>query len=482
VISDGWFGMSTSSHDWASEEFGAAELGDLRRRRRLVALAARAAERPGGRVTDVFSTVAEREGVYRLLENPGLSHDAVAGAANGAAAQRSSSHREIIVALDGSSLSLKDPSGRRGLGPVGTRSAGALGVLVMSALAISPRGTPLGVLDQRYWTRSALPPIKPTRRRGSKHDKRPRETRESFVWVEAMRRASRVLSEKAPATRAWFQLDRGADCLSVLIEAVDAHMHVTVRAVHDRCLKWPNGRDGRLLSTMMSRPIVGSYIVEVPERPKQRGRQATMAIRVARVPLLLRLGKKRRRVLPTTVVLATERKPPRGEKALRWMLFTTHQVATVADVVDVVAAYSRRWRIEEFHKTWKTGACDVESTKLESKGTILRWATIMASVAARIEHIKHAARDTPDAPATTVYSRDEIDAAILLYKAGVTKIDVPYKLGDTPTVAEITRWIAKLGGHMGNLAKRPPGSTVIRRGLAQVATAANVLAAQRQEM
>lgn len=474
--------MHLSSHGWAIEEFGGANLGDARRRRRLVALAARAAERPAGRVTDVMSTLAEREGAYRLLENEAIVRDDMAASANAAAARRCASRADVIVALDGSSLSLKDPSRRRGLGPVGTRSAGALGVLVMSALAINPEGTPLGILDQRYWTRSLLPPKKATRRRGSKHDKRPRERRESFIWVEAMRRVGQVLSVSAPTTEPWFQLDRGADCMSVLMEAVDARMHVTVRAVHDRCLRWPNGRDGRLLSSMMNQRVVGTYTVDVPERPKQAERKATMAIRVARMPLLLRLGKKRRRILSVTVILATEKHPPRGQTPLRWMLFTTHTVATVGDAVDVVAAYSRRWRIEDFHKTWKTGACDVESTKLESKDTILRWATIMASVAARIEHIKHAARQAPNAPATTVYSRDEIDATIMLYKAGVTKIHVPYKPGDTPPVSEVTRWVASLGGHMGNPLKRPPGATVIRRGLELVAVAAATLAAQREQM
>ncbi len=474
--------MDICSRDWATDEFGGAQLGDDRRRRRLIALAARAAERPAGKVTEVVPRGAEREGAYRFLENEAIERDDIAASANVAAARRCSNHRDVIVALDGSSLSLRDPSARRGLGPVGTRSAGGLGVQVMSALTMDPQGTPLGLLDQRYWTRSISPPKRPTRRRGSKHNKQPREARESFIWVDAMRRVTETLATHAPTTRAWFQLDRGADCMSVLMEAVDACMHVTVRAVHDRCLRWPNGRDGRLLSSMQRQPIVGTYTVEVPARRAQVQRRATMTIRVARMPLLLRVGKKRRRVLPVTVILAAESHPPRGQAPLRWMLFTTHSVTTAADAVDVVAAYTRRWRIEDFHKTWKTGACDVETTKLESKDTILRWVTIMASVAARIEHIKHVARQTPDDAATTVYSRDEIDATILLYKAGLTKIHVPYRPGDTPTIAEVTRWVASLGGHMGNPTKRPPGATVIRRGLEMVAVAAFALAARREQM
>ena len=464
------------------DEFGGAKLGDARRQQRLVAMAAQAARRPAGMVTGVFPIGAQREAVYRLLSNEASSREALGASAYQAAARRCAEYADAIVPMDGSSLNLRDPSRRRGLGPVGSRQMGAQGVLVMSALALNPQGTPLGLLDQHYWTRSPLPPKRVARQRGSKHDKRPRETRESFIWVEAMRRVTKVMAVAAPETRPWFQLDRGADCMSVLMEAADAQMHVTVRAVYrERCLRWPNGRDGNLASSMRRQPVIGTYPVDVPPRLGQLERTATMAVRVARMPLLLRIGKKRRRVLEVTTILAIEQNPPRGETPLCWMLFTTHKVVTIADAMAVVDAYSRRWRIEDFHKTWKSGACNIESTKLESKDSILRWATIMASVAARIEHIKHAARTTPDAPATSVFSRDEIDAAILLYKAGVTKIRVPYSRGDTPTVGQVTGWIASLGGHMGNPKTRPPGAKVIHRGLEFVAGAAFALAALRRE-
>lgn len=431
-------------------------------------------------MTSVFATSAEREGAYRLIERGSYSWRALADAAARAAAKRCAAFDTVIVPVDGSSLSLSDPARRRGLGPVGTRTQGAVGVLLMSALALDPHGRPLGLLDQHYWTRSHVAPTRPTRRRGSKNNHRPREDRESFIWVESLRRVAGTMAKVAPKTTPHFQMDRGADCMSVLMEAADANLRVTVRAVHDRCLRWPNGRDGYLLSSLQRQPIVGRYKVAVPKRATQIERIANMDLRVARLPLSLRVTKTKRRLLDATVVLATERHPPRGQVPLRWMLFTTAAVATVAQIVAVVAGYARRWRIEDFFKTWKSGACNVEASKLHTKDAILRWATIMASVAARIEGIRHAARQTPNAPATELFTRAEIDAALLVYKAGVTKIQVPYEPGDTPTLAEVVRWIASLGGHMGNPKTRPPGATVLRRGLEYVTAAATALAAQRR--
>ena len=465
---------------WSQDEFGDADIGDERRVRRLVQMAAAGLVRPAGMVTEVFSTSSGREGAYRLLENPEVVQSELTAAAGRAAARRCKSEKTVVVPMDGSSLNLRDPSRRRGLGPVGARASGAQGVLVMTSLAVDMKGATLGVLDQHYWTRSQGASLKSqVRRRAKKKDRRPRDQRESFLWVKCMRRVVGRMSVDARETTAWFQLDRGADCMEVLMEAADAKLCVTVRAIHDRCVRWPNGTDGRLLTSMARRPVAGTYTVDVPARPNQTERTATMALRSARIPLELKVGTKRRRVLEMDVVLATEQHAPHGQTPLRWLLFTTRPVATVGDLRIVVSAYALRWRVEDFHKTWKSNACNIEASKLGSKDAILRWATIMASVATRIEHIKHAARTTPDRPATELFTRDEIDATILLYSAGLTKIKVPYRPGDTPTVAEAVRWIASLGGHMGNTKTRPPGTKVLARGLAQVAAVARVLAAQR---
>mgnify|MGYP000479316922 CR=1 FL=1 len=62
-------------------------------------------------------------------------------------------------------------------------------------------------------------------------------------------------------------------------------------------------------------------------------------------------------------------------------------VAHARDAIEVVRAYTRRWRIEEFHRTWKAGACGIEGTRLRAYDHIQRWAIITASVAARIEQL-----------------------------------------------------------------------------------------------
>jgi hypothetical protein len=52
------------------EQFGDAELGDARRVERLIRIARRASETPGGKVSHVFSTAREPDGPY----NRGPTH------------------------------------------------------------------------------------------------------------------------------------------------------------------------------------------------------------------------------------------------------------------------------------------------------------------------------------------------------------------------------------------------------------------------
>jgi len=84
--------MKESGPDgWAVEEFGRNKIVDHRWRRRLVGVAARAARRPAGRVTEVFGDDAERQGAYGLLESEAVSASEVGAGMFEACARRTGS-------------------------------------------------------------------------------------------------------------------------------------------------------------------------------------------------------------------------------------------------------------------------------------------------------------------------------------------------------------------------------------------------------
>ncbi|HEX7501470.1 MAG TPA: hypothetical protein VF524_14400, partial [Polyangia bacterium] len=73
---------------------------------------------------------------------------------------------------------------------------------VISALAISAKGVPLGLTSQVWWKRTA-PPAKRKHR-----DLRRTEDKEIQRWLDTMEKSRQVMSQHAPRTKLWFQLDR----------------------------------------------------------------------------------------------------------------------------------------------------------------------------------------------------------------------------------------------------------------------------------
>jgi hypothetical protein len=164
-----------------------------------------------------------------------------------------------------------------------------------------------------------------------------------------------------------------------------------------------------------------------------------------------------------------EERARRGDKPVEWWLLTTAPVTTLEEALNVARNYTTRWRVEEFHRAWKSGVCNVERSQLRSANAFMRWATIGAAVAARAERLKTTSRTTPHVSALTELTQYEIDAAIILSK---TKRFVP---GDALTLEEAVGLIAGIGGYTGKSSGGPPGVRVISRALDRVLAAAAAL-------
>lgn len=448
-------GTHCDARAWAEETFSGLE-ADARLARRLVHIGHGVALRPAGQVTQVFSTSAEREATFRFLENKRIRARDV-GAACFDATARSCAGQAIYVAFDGTTLSLTDRKKGRQLGGVGSWAQGGRGLHVHTALAVDRNGVTLGVCGQEWWAREC-PTVRKKRHRAL-------ETETRF--------GVRLLKETHDRLRAtgcepWFQLDRGFDGWPILQLAYREQIRLTVRAVGTRKVLDESG-DRRLLREILhDAPVLHRYTVKVPAASGRAARVAHMEVRAATVVVPLSVGKKRREFVPMQVVQATEIGPIK--KPLEWILLTTVAVRDCDDARAVLHAYTMRWRVEEFHRTWKRGHCNVEDSQLRSRAALIKWATIHATVAARANRLTQLRDAPPTTPATDEFSRVELDALILLREPkGV-------KLGYTPSLVTAIRWIADVGGYTGKSSGGPPGATVIARGLAQLEVLARGLA------
>lgn len=451
--------------EWAREEFGHVDLGDLRREERCVRMAARLAAWPGGRVSDVFAKDAERQGAYDFLENRAIRASSLAAAVSKACAARCQSHERVLVVMDGTSLRIADWTGKKDFGVVGSYRNDARGLKVISALATTLEGEPLGLLAQHYWTR---PTKRPPRVRPMYREL---ETKETRFWLQVI---DEVLTHVGDTTRPCVVIDREADCSDILLKLAETGTDFVIRSRHDRRLA--GSRRRYLISTLKRQKVLCEYLLDVAEGHERQARRARMRVRSAQVTLdFYDHYTKKHRYLSVWTVLAEERgTTPAGEKPVQWLVLTNQPTATPVQSQEILRAYTRRWKIEEFHKTWKSGQCSVESTQLHTTEAVRKWATLHAAVAARTERLKNLARTTPNEPASIELTDVEIRVLVALKHRIKNSVEL---VPDAPTIAQAVTWIAQLGGYTGKSSGGPPGSITIARGLEKLHTSVHAVAA-----
>lgn len=433
-------------------------------------MATRALERPAGHVTEVFRTDAERQGAYDFLEDEEVEAASVLAAAARASVRRVAKQPYAFVAVDGTSLSLVDRRAVKDFGAIGTYKDFGRGLKLIHAYVIDQHGIPSGVSSQIWWTRPDA--------YVKKKQFRPLRTKETVHWLEAIDETAERFKQHGRGTRPWFLLDREGDSWPVLKRLIDGDELFTVRSCWDRRLKTgPDEPRVYLRETLhQARRRYVSYI-DVPAGPGRKARRARLEVSASSVMLDLKNGwghTRYKRAL--NVVLVRERgTTPSGEKPIEWQLLTSHPIKTVSDLKLVVFSYAQRWRIEELHKTWKSGACRIEETQLRTKTRVIKWATIMVSVASRIERIKRLSRERPNEPASIDLSEHEIRALVKLKRLHKKRTEtIPDSM---PTIEQATQWLAELGGYTGKSSGGAPGSITIRRGLDYIASLALVIQA-----
>jgi hypothetical protein len=440
--------------DWAEEEFGAARLGDARLQRRLVGLARDFYARPQAQIPQACQSRAKTKAAYRFLQHPDTTMDRLLAPHVAATRQRIAQETVVLAVQDTTSLNYSAHPGTANLGPIGSRPDGLLGLLVHDTMAFSLAGTPLGLLDVQCWARDPAT-------FGKKHDRKsqPIEQKESHKWLTSFRRVADA-QQRCPHTTLVSVGDREADIYELfhLAQQTPQGPKLLVRAEHDRLLA--EGQ-GHLWPTVAQRPEVGEGALHVPRRGGQPARDATLEIRWAPVTLQPPQGKAGYGPVALWAVLAQEVAPPAGIDPLRWMLLTTCPVPDGAAATEKVAWYTKRWGIEIYHRTLKSG-CRIEQRQLGSAASLEACLAIDLVVAWRIYHLTKLGRDVPDVPCTVFFDEAEWKA-LTIY---ITKTPVPP--ADPPSLRNAIRMVASLGGFLGRKSDGDPGTQTLWLGLQRV--------------
>ena len=440
---------------WAEEEFGAVEVYDRRLKARLLTLAKDFFAQPGVLVPQACNgSAAKTKAAYRFFANRQVDMKTLLKPHVEATVERIRPHRVVLAVQDTTTLNYTAHPTTDGLGPISTTKNDAVGLVVHDTLAFTPEGTPLGLLDVQCWARDPDEAGKKYRRKAL-----PIEHKESMKWLKSYRAVAEVQT-LCPDTMLVSVGDREADIYELFADAQrnPSGPKLLVRAERTRNRQ---AGEGALWDKMQREPLAGYQEVYVPGKGSRRARTAKLAVRHAHVTLKPPRGK----ALPPVGVWAVYTREvdytPDVKSPLEWMLLTMVETASFAQACERISWYARRWGIEVYHRTLKSG-CRIEDRRLGNADRIEACLAIDMVVAWRIYQLTKQGRETPDIPCDVFLSEEEWQALC----AYTTRKLPPAK---PPPLRQAVRMIASLGGFLGRKSDREPGTTTMWRGLQRLA-------------
>jgi len=442
-------GMAAAqAQDWAAEEFGALKL-DARLKQRTMRVARDFFAQPRANLPQACGSAARLKGALRLFKHPRVNMQTLLSAHYESTLARLRQEPVVLAVCDSTTLNYSAHPGTEGLGLIGSRQDGPIGLWLHETLAFNPQGVPLGLLKVQHWVRDPAD-------FGIKHKRkqRPIEQKESYKWIESWQ-AVEAAQKHCPNTQLVMVADRESDVYELFAAARDSPAQLLVRAESDRKV---GGPQATLWPFMQAQPLAGALTVSVGKRRNSPARQAELSVRFARVQLHPPATRKRLGAIEVYAVWAKEMHPPAGVEALDWMLLTTVPTLSLEQACERLSWYARRWGIEIYHRTLKSG-CRIEDRQLGSADRLEACLAIDMVVAWRVFHLVHLGRQTPDAPCTVYFEEDQWKALLCFTEQN------PVPPATPPTLRQAMRRVARLGGFLARKSDGEPGAQTLWLGL-----------------
>lgn len=432
--------------------FGDAQLGDVRRTRRLVNIANAIIQHPGGTLPQKVHDPVPLDALYRLANRKEVTHAAVLEPHR----QRTlKAMREadgpVLVIHDTTEIDYSSLTSLTELGQIGNGKG--RGYECHNALAVhASTRTVLGLANQILARRDTVA------KGETRQARRERETRESRLW----KRGSEAVGP-APEGAMWVDVcDRGADVFEYIAYKHKTSGHYIVRSKHDRlCTVLVDGVPCRRKLHAHARslePLGGRY-VPVAAQNGQPARLATVLIAAGSVELVAPKqprGDHGPEPLPVQVVVVREVGAPPGVDPLEWILLSERPAGDLEEARVVIDWYGYRPIVEEYHKVKKTG-CGVENMQFTTEAALQPMIALLSVVAVFLLQLRDAARDpvTADRPATE-YVPEIFTEVLCSWRHG--------ELRPGWTVGEFYFALGRLGGHQNRKNGPRPGWLVLSRG------------------
>ena len=388
---------------------------------------------------------------------------------------QAASGRHVLAIQDTTELNFwKHAGSKKGFGVVGNgRDIGLFlhPVIVVEAGDGDPRqvghaGGILGLADANFYMRDKAPPGGRKSREKQRKIPRPIEAKETGRWVNGLVEADQRLRQASMVT---VIADCESDFYELFAKPRSAHVHLIVRAQHDRYLT----EGAKLMAAMAAAPHVIGQDIFVPAKEGRGPRKARTRVswREIEIPRP-RVGFELERLpaaVKLTAVMVEEIDPPEGVKPVKWVLLTTHSVDCLEDALRIVGWYRARWTIEQVFRVMKSQGFDIEDSQIETPEPMEKLALAVLIAALRIMQLVNARSGTTGqklADAMDEAAEPVVEMLTAKLEGATLKQKNPHPKG---TLARLAWVVGRLGGWDGYVGHgyKPAGPITIARGLAK---------------
>ena len=444
-----------SAEKWSEMHFGGIDLGDSRREKRARTIASAFVKKPGASIPQLFKKKYDVKAAYTFFDKEKVMPENIQSSHHMLVKNRLQEAGTYLLIEDGSEFNWSNEVERKGLGK--TRKT-KQGFVLHSNLAVgwkSPKDGQrqaceiIGLVHQEYYPRIPRP-------EGEANDdskKRKKRDRESQLW----QRSGESLGD-APEQKdiRWVRVaDRGAD-IAFFLEDCQTRKHgFVVRSAQNRLLldEGGNVEKLKLFEKAREQAALGSFELSLRKRNKQAARTTQLSVSSTKIAIRHPDTKE---AIHCYVVRVWEANPPKGTKALEWILLTDVDPQNFEQALEVSLQYETRWLIEEYHKCLKTGL-SADDLQLQTAHRLFAAIAIMAIVAVRLLALKESARIEPTAEVS---------------QSGLTHIELQVlslSLERTfTTVSDVVLAIGRLGGHMNRKSDGLPGWQTLWKGMKEL--------------
>lgn len=457
--------MTASVAKWVNEEFLTLDLGDSRLNQRFRSIMLELSRHCSKNLASCFDCWAKIKASYRVFSNPKVTEQAMLAPHILQTAQRIQQHATVLLIQDSTYLdySSRPKTANLDLTQRSKYGKAAKGLLLHNTLAVSTEGLPLGLVDQRFIDRKSFHGDNAQEKKAIRHCNSAIEDKESARWIDVLKT---VKDMDFGNTKIVHMADRECDIYEFFRDASVLQQSVLIRAARNRAINKKLRREPPsclLFDKITSMRSQGSVTVKIQVNGVRKYRNAKLSI--VRMPFSMpppsnKTVKKDGNNLPMVpliAVMATERRPPKGEEPLHWVLLTNLAVDTLDQAIEKVQWYTTRWNIETFHKVLKSGY-GVEKAQLQCGERLRKYAILKSMVAWRLFWLSRLHEHDAAADCGDILTKQEW--TLLYRKIHKTRV-VP---SEAPTIAEVFIWIARLGGYIARASDPPPGVISLWRG------------------